>query len=112
MEIKTFTLEEAAAFLKLHPEEVRRRAKCGALPGAKTGKRWELLDADLAEYVRSLYAQPRQALRVASRKEIEACHSTNAAVRGGSMSPHPPASALDALLALPTALGRKNSTTN
>jgi len=57
MEIRTFTLEQAAAFLKLHPEEVRRRAKCGALPGAKTGKRWVFLDADLAEYVRSLYAQ-------------------------------------------------------
>ena len=110
MELKTLTLEEAAAFLKLHPEEVRRRAKCGALPGAKTGKRWVFLDADLAEYVRSLYAQPRQALRVAPGKEIE-CHSTNADRCGGFVSPPRAASLLDSLLKQKTSKPRRNSTT-
>lgn len=38
MELRAVTLEEAAAFLKLHPEEVRRRAKCGLLPGGEDGK--------------------------------------------------------------------------
>jgi excisionase family DNA binding protein len=101
MEIRTFTLAEAAALLKLHPEEVRRRAKCGALPGAKTGKRWVFLDADLAEYVRSLYAQPRQALQVTLRKELE-CHFANAAVAGGSMSSLPTGNEYAELLGLPT----------
>jgi hypothetical protein len=32
--MKTMTLIEAAQFLKMHPEEVRRRAKRGNLPGA------------------------------------------------------------------------------
>ena len=36
--MKTLTLVEAADFLKLHPEELRRRAKSGRVPGAKAGK--------------------------------------------------------------------------
>lgn len=110
--MKSLTLQEAAAFLKLHPEEVRRRAKAGLVPGAKLGKRWVFLLDDLAQYVRSLYSAPRQALRVTWRKEVTDCHSTNAAVRGGLISPHQAASALDALLALKTKPRRENSTTS
>ncbi len=29
-----------AAFLRLHPEELRYRAKAGRVPAAKVGKRW------------------------------------------------------------------------
>ena len=47
--MRTLTLQEAAAFLKMHTEEVRRRAKLGALPGAKAGKCWVFIDDDLAE---------------------------------------------------------------
>jgi len=36
--MKTLDLSEAAAFLKMHPEEVRRRAKVGLIPGAKAGR--------------------------------------------------------------------------
>ena len=46
--MKTFNLEEAALFLKLHPEEVRRDAKAGIIPGAKLEKRWAFIDDDLA----------------------------------------------------------------
>ena len=60
--MKTLDLHEAAAFLHMHPEEVRTRAKRGLIPGAKTGKRWIFLETDLAEFVRSLYAVRRQAL--------------------------------------------------
>src|SRR5471032_2177727 len=35
--IKTLDLHEAAAFLHMHPEEVRTRAKRGLIPGAKAG---------------------------------------------------------------------------
>ncbi len=58
------SLIEAAAFLKMHPEEVRRRAKLGAIPGAKASRAWVFIDDDLAAFLRSLYAAPRQALRV------------------------------------------------
>ena len=38
-------------------------------PGAKPGRCWIFIEDDLAEYVRSLYAPPRQALQVTLRKE-------------------------------------------
>lgn len=62
--IRTLTLDEAAAFLHMHPDEVRTRTKRGLIPGAKTGRRWVFLEVDLAEFVRSLYPVKRQALRV------------------------------------------------
>jgi len=52
--METLDLKQAASFLKLHPEEVRRRAKAGLVPGAKLGKRWGFIMEDLADYVRSL----------------------------------------------------------
>lgn len=42
--MKTLNLIEAAQFLKMHPEEVRRRAKSGIIPGAKLGKRWAFIE--------------------------------------------------------------------
>jgi hypothetical protein len=110
--MRTLDLREAATFLKLHPEEVRRRARMGVLPGAKAGKRWVFIDLDLADYLRSLYARPRQALRVTERKEVNECHSIDAAVRGGLISPLQAASALDALLARKTEPKLRSSTTS
>ncbi|MFC7289673.1 helix-turn-helix domain-containing protein [Herminiimonas glaciei] len=109
--MKTFDLKEAASFLKLHFEEVRRRAKAGIIPGAKVGKRWGFIEDDLADYMRSLYAQPRQALQV-GHKEENLCHSQNAVRRGGLASPQQMASELDALLEQKTRLKRKNYTTS
>jgi len=107
--MKTLSLIEAGAFLKMHPEEVRRRAKLGVIPGAKAGRAWVFIDDDLALYLRSLYASPRQALRVTPRKEVNQCHSTNAETCGGSISPHQAGGALDALLALVLGPKLKNS---
>ena len=105
-------LLEAAAFLRMHPEEVRRRARLGQLPGAKPGKRWVFLQDDLAAYLRSLYSPTRQALRVTLRKEVSDCHSTNAEARGGFDSPLRAASELDALLARKIGPRLKSSTTS
>ncbi|WP_143032480.1 helix-turn-helix domain-containing protein [Nitrosomonas sp. Nm33] len=109
--MKTLNLEEAALFLKLHPEEVRRRAKSGIIPGAKLGKRWAFIEDDLAAFMRSLYPTPRQALQV-GHTEKTLCHSLNVEKRGGSASPHPAANVLDALLQQKTASRRRNSTTS
>jgi integrase len=62
--VKTFDLNEAAAFLHMHPEEVRTRARRGLIPGAKAGRRWVFLEPDLADFVRSQYPVGRQALQV------------------------------------------------
>ncbi len=68
--LRTLTLDEAAAFLHMHPEEVRTRTKRGVIPGAKTGRRWIFLEIDLAEFVRSLYPVRRQALHDKLRSEV------------------------------------------
>jgi hypothetical protein len=53
--MKTLNLIEAAQFLKMHPEEVRRRAKSGIIPGANLGKRWAFIEDDLADHIRARY---------------------------------------------------------
>src|SRR5579864_5826923 len=98
--MKTLTLTEAAAFLKMHPEALRGRAKRGLIPGARAGRRWVFLDVDLAEYVRSLYPLQRQALRATTEKEV-ICHYADAAVSGGSTSLLPMGSEYAELLKLP-----------
>ena len=107
--MRTLNLSEAAQFLKLHPEEVRRRAKAGIIPGAKLGKRWAFIEDDLADHIRSLYACTRQALQV-GHEEKQLCRSVNVVRRGGLVSPYQAASELDALLQLKIKPRRKNST--
>ncbi len=109
--MRTLNLKEAALFLKLHPEEVRRRAKAGIIPGVKLGKCWVFIEDDLVAYLRSLYATPRQALQV-GHGEKQLCHSLNAVRRGGLVSPHQAASELDALLQLKIKPRLRNSTTS
>ena len=99
--MNTFGLTQAASFLRSHPEELQRRAKAGVVPGAKVGRAWVFLEDDLADYLRSLYSQPRQALQVTLRKEME-CHFANAADSGGSTSLPLMGSEYAELLGLPT----------
>lgn len=81
-------LEEAGAFLGLHPDTVRERAAAGKIPGAKLGKEWRFLDVDLAAHMRSQYR----------------CHSTDEPeVKSGTSIFATAAAALDDLLALPIA---------
>jgi hypothetical protein len=52
---RTLKLDEAAAFLHIHPVTLLRKAQAGEIPGAKPGKCWVFLDIDLAEFLRSQY---------------------------------------------------------
>ena len=97
--MNTLTLPEAAAFLKIHPEELRQRAKAGLIPGAKVGRAWVFLQDDLAAYVRSLYSRRRQALQVTLGKESE-CHFADEVQSGGSTSSPLPGNEYAALLGL------------
>jgi hypothetical protein len=108
--MNTLDLRQAAAILRLSPEELRRRAKAGAIPGAKVGRAWVFLQDDLVDYLRSLYSRPRQALQVAPRKETE-CHFVNAAAPIGSTFAPRQGSEYADLLGLPTKPSRKSSTT-
>jgi excisionase family DNA binding protein len=84
--MRTLTLEEAAAFLHVHPNTLRQKAQDGEIPGSKPGKRWVFLDVDLADYLRSNYR--RQASRDSSEgKEAEWLSIDKKARRsGGSTS--------------------------
>jgi len=59
--MNTLTLEQAATCLKMHPEEVRCRAKRGLIPASKPGRRWVFIDDDLAAFLRGIYPSQRQA---------------------------------------------------
>ena len=97
--LRTLTLAEAAAFLKMHPQSVRRLARQGVVPAAKPGRRWCFLEDDLARYLRALYAHPRQVPQGAITEDL-LWHCTNAATRGGFDSRPPTAGRYAALLGL------------
>ena len=61
---QTLTLKEAAAFLKMCPEALRRKAKVGEIPGAKPGKCWCFLEEDLIVYLRQCYAHSANSRRL------------------------------------------------
>lgn len=44
-------ISEAAEYLGLHPETLRDKARAGALPAAKLGRRWRFRKADLDEWL-------------------------------------------------------------
>lgn len=107
--MKTLDLQEAAAFLKMNKEELRKKAKSGRIPGAKGGKRWVFIEDDLVAYLRSRYAAPRQAL-VGDGSTL--CQSTNAETCGGFVTPHHAVNLLENLLKQKTSKPRGNSTTS
>lgn len=96
-QITTFNLIEAAAFLKLNPQILRRKVKAGLIPAAKIGKSWVFIEQDIANFVRSMYMASWQALQV-HHKEDSLCHLKNVVKRGGLISPPQAARELDALL--------------
>ena len=106
MTVTTLTLPDAADFLKLHPDSLRKMAKSGKVPGRKIGKAWIFLLEDLVVWVRSGYAQPRQAPLV----EVQEWASEREERLGGSISPPHRESALDVRLRRKTE-GRPKSTT-
>jgi len=85
--IKTLNLDEAAAFLKMAPEVLRRNTAKGKIPGAKPGGRWIFREDDLAEYIRSFYASNAKVLQGAVKiNRSNKWHSTKEVTRGGSQS--------------------------
>ena len=98
----TLDLEAAAAFLHMSPAVLRQKARQGRVRATKPGKRWVFLEEDLVAYLRSLYSTGGQAPSSGCETEVFTCHSTNAAMSGGSRSRHPMDGEYAALLGLPT----------
>jgi len=84
--LKTFDLLEASAFLRMHPETLRRLAVAGEIPGAKPGKHWLFLDEDLVEWLRSRYSKKARGVE-ASGTTTSATVNLMAGGNGGA-SPH------------------------
>lgn len=99
--MSTFTLQQAAEFLKIHPVTLLEKAKTGEVPGAKIGKRWVFLEIDLVDVIRSQY--PRRALQ-GGHERSSTCHSSNARIHriGGSNSRPATDDAYSKALGLPT----------
>lgn len=74
----SLSLIEAADFLKIHPEELRRRAKAGYIPGSKIGRAWVFIREDLVDYIRSQYTVRNSQIQVTLKKEPNKCHFANA----------------------------------
>jgi excisionase family DNA binding protein len=74
--LRTLDLRQAAVFLRLHPQTVRKLAVAGEIPAAKPGKRWVFVEQDLAEWLRSRYRSPGQVSQ-GDMQENALCRSTD-----------------------------------
>jgi hypothetical protein len=98
-------LTEAANFLLMNPEVLRRKAYLGNVPGRKAGKKWVFIKEHLADWVSGRYPDRGQSLRVIdgglTKNEVsEVCQFTNVKIRGGYKLPQQTASEYNALLGL------------
>ncbi len=53
--METLDLDQAAEFLKMNAEVLRRKAKSGGIPGRKAGKCWVFIREHLADWVSGRY---------------------------------------------------------
>ncbi len=49
---EVMTPEDAAEYLRVHPQTVYRKLRAGEMPGAKIGDQWRIRRADLDEYLK------------------------------------------------------------
>jgi excisionase family DNA binding protein len=61
----------AAAYLSIHPDDLRRLSKSGALPAYRFGTRWRYSLEELASHGRYVPAQP-QALELTAERALAA----------------------------------------
>lgn len=73
--METLGIEEASAFLKIHPDTLSAMAKAKEIPGAKIGRRWVFIKSDLIEHIRSKYQV----------EEKPKCHSLSEVLSTGSI---------------------------
>lgn len=105
--MKTYNLEQAAAFLHMSAGALRERAKSGEIRAAKPGRRWVFLEQDLIDYVRS---QSDVIAANAKHQVVELCRSTVAERSTGFVSPRRMAREYADRLALPASERRRNFT--
>lgn len=89
--MKTFGLEEAAAFLHVSKDSMRDMADAGKVPAAKIGPtkgyRWVFTDESLEEYLRDEIERQTRDRRRANHPAV----SIQAAINSGRAARRPPA---------------------
>ena len=98
--MRTLTLNQAAEFLKIHPQTLRTRALSGELPGAKIGKSWVFIEEDLAAAIRSRYSDLGWASQ--SKGDIQCYTDDQIVTTGGVGLPHQMEKRYAEALKLPT----------
>ena len=89
----TLGLAAGAQLLNLSPGTLRERAAAGLIPGAKIGRAWAFIEADLLEYLRSQYPPCLKASSSNGRTAATSGRATSSMLAGGY------ASQLDKLIA-------------
>jgi excisionase family DNA binding protein len=110
----SFDINEAADFLKIHHESLRRLAVKGEVPARKVGKRWVFIREHLADYVSGRYIQHGSGLRVldgGKTQELQKWQSKKEMASGTLTSSLQTASEYAELLGLKTSNKPKNCTT-
>lgn len=83
--MRTLTLEEAAAVLKIHPKTLQALARAGRVPSCKVGRAWVFVERLLFDF---LEARSLSRVRTPDASESTECRSTDERTRrsGGSSS--------------------------
>jgi excisionase family DNA binding protein len=79
----TLDVVPAAKLLGIHPETLKKQAASGEVPGAKCGRKWVFIEADLLSHIRAKYA-PKVTLPCLQRSKGST--SANPAASGTSTS--------------------------
>ncbi|MEF3075212.1 helix-turn-helix domain-containing protein [Methylobacter sp. Wu1] len=112
--MQTLTIEEAAEFLHMSKEGLRRLAAENKVPGRKAGARWVFVKEHLADWIsgrHNSHTEPIKTIRVIDGG-MKKCRSTSAGKRGISSSQTQQDREYSDLLGLQTGKQRKNSTTS
>jgi len=101
--LRTLDLRQAAVFLRLHPQTVRKLAIAGEIPATKPGKRWVFVEQNLADWLRFRYRATGQVSQ-GDMQEKALCRSTDDQIQttGGAASRHRTARRYADLLGLKT----------
>lgn len=110
--METLLLHEAAEFLHMNAEVLRRKAKNGEIPGRKAGRKWVFVKEHLADFISGRYPAIERMPQVVdglTTREVNLCHYRKEARRGGSDLPRRMDDEYNNLLGLKTSKPRKNS---
>ncbi|QNA83809.1 helix-turn-helix domain-containing protein [Sphingomonas sp. So64.6b] len=108
---RLLSVADAADFLRVHPNTIRAWVRSGRIPGAKIGRCWRFIEADLVTATRERYSAAAR-MQPSAFQEEAIWHSGTVQEHTTSRSQHLTERSLDALLERPTGSRPKNTTTS